>query len=142
MTLTNLLLRGVKSQFNADANRKTLELPVNVALPFTQLSSCISLPGKCGVKSSWRTQNLADFPDRRRGNVPSESAWPELFTVYYPTSICGDDTSALSVQYTVKQMESLQLVLAKNHPLRQGEFPCAIYCRDGFIRKRLYPYIL
>lgn len=47
MTLTNLLLRGVKSQFNADANRKTLELPVNVALPFTQLSSCISLPGKC-----------------------------------------------------------------------------------------------
>lgn len=28
MTLTNLLLRGVKSQFSADANRKTQELPI------------------------------------------------------------------------------------------------------------------
>lgn len=35
MTLTDLLLRGVKSQFNADANRKTVDLPVNMVLPFT-----------------------------------------------------------------------------------------------------------
>jgi len=76
MTLTNLLLRGVKSQFNADANRKKQELPFRSGTSFyTTILLCFcAWEVKCQIQEggfnppAGGDSILQTFPDQHRRN--------------------------------------------------------------------------
>lgn len=113
VTLTNLLLRGVKSQFNADANRKNTRTALQKWHFFLiQLSSYVFVPGKCSVKSrrAVSTLQLEETKSCRQSLISTEEICARIYLIILTANLLQSDIKLTHVYNNIILIYSLPFI--------------------------------